>query len=80
MTVTVAGFSPALKAGIAPGDVITAVGDDAVANLGDLVAAVRKRGPGDPVDITAVRDGKHKQFSVKLADGSALSPTGPTGG
>jgi S1-C subfamily serine protease len=77
---TVAGFSPALKAGIAPGDVITAVGDDAVANLGDLVAAVRKRGPGDPVDITAVRDGKHKQFSVKLADGSALSPTGPTGG
>jgi putative serine protease PepD len=77
---TVAGFSPALKAGIAPGDIITAVGDDAVANLGDLVAAVRKRGPGDPVDVTVVRDGKHKQFSVKLADGSSLTPTGPAGG
>ena len=77
---TVAGFSPALKAGITQGDVITAVGDDAVGNLGDLVAAVRRRGPGDPVDITVQRDGKHHTIAVKLADGTAFPAGGATGG
>ena len=69
-----AGYSPALKAGIVPGDIITAVGDDAVADLGDLVAAVRRRLPGDPVDITMVRDGKRTVVHVQLADGDSSPP------
>ena len=76
----VAGYSPALKAGIVPGDIITAVGDDAVSDLGDLVAAVRRRLPHDPVDITMVRNGKRTVVHVQLADGNKLSPTGPAGG
>jgi putative serine protease PepD len=76
----VAGFSPALKAGIAPGDVITAVGDDAVSDMGDLVASVRRRLPHDPVVVTIIRDGHRITKNVELADGSKISPTGPTGG
>jgi S1-C subfamily serine protease len=76
----VAGFSPALKAGIVPGDIITAVGDDAVSDMGDLVAAVRRRLPHDPVDVTIIRDGHRITKNVQLADGSKISPTGPTGG
>jgi putative serine protease PepD len=76
----VAGFSPALKAGIVAGDIITAVGDDAVSDMGDLVAAVRRRLPHDPVDVTIIRDGHRITKNVELADGTKISPTGPTGG
>ena len=76
----VVGLSPASKVGIAPGDIITAVGDDAVSDMGDLVAAVRRRLPHDPVDVTIIRDGHRITKNAQLTDGTQLGPTGQTGG
>jgi S1-C subfamily serine protease len=51
----VAPGGPAEQAGLAIGDVITALGDDRVADLADLLAAVAHRRPGDPVALTVWR-------------------------
>jgi membrane-associated protease RseP (regulator of RpoE activity) len=58
--------SPAEKAGVKVGDVITAVGGtklDATHALADLVQAKK---PGDKVDLTLTRDGKEMTLSVTL--------------
>ena len=47
-----------------PGDVITAVGEVDVASVGDLVAAVRRLRPQDPVDLTIVRADKVRHVQV----------------
>jgi putative serine protease PepD len=46
---------PAEQAGLNVGDVITELGDDRVADLADLLAAVAHRRPGDPVELTVWR-------------------------
>ena len=50
-----------------PGDVITAVGEVDVASVGDLVAAVRRLRPQDPVDLTIVRADKVRHVQVPVA-------------
>lgn len=60
--------SAADEAGIREGDVITAVGDKAVASsprLQELIAGFR---PGDEVSITVRRAGEERQFEVTLKD------------
>ena len=70
----VAGYSPALKAGIVPGDIITAVGDDAVADLGDLVAAVRRRAPPRP---GRHHDGPQRQAHASSTSSSPTATSSP---
>jgi serine protease Do len=48
--------SAAAKAGIKPGDVIKAFGGKPVTNYVSLVALIRRRKPGDKVEITVQRD------------------------
>jgi len=62
--------SPAEKAGVKVGDVITAVGGtkiDANHALADLVQAKK---PGDKVDLVLTRDGKEMTISVQLGSAS----------
>jgi serine protease Do len=57
--------SPAEKAGIKAGDVLTAIGDRSVATAHDMISYERlAHEPGKPISVSLVRD--HKQMTVSL--------------
>ena len=58
--------SEAEKSGVEPGDVITAVDDDRVRSMDDLVLAVRRRSVGDEVTLTIWRDGEKDELVMKI--------------
>jgi putative serine protease PepD len=77
--VAVTAGSPAAAAGIAIGDVVVGVDSDRVSDMADLVAAIERRRPSDPVAITLWRDGKRLRRMAKLgehADTPALAASG----
>ena len=53
-------------AGIRPGDVIVAAGEDPVANLQDIIMILRSRKVGDRIPIRYVRDGEARQVEAVL--------------
>ena len=76
--VQVGAGSPAAKAGLQPfrrgsrgevvaGDVITAINDEPVANLDELLNVLERRQPGDTVTLTVWRAGATRRQSVVLA-------------
>ncbi len=58
--------SPAAKAGLKAGDVMTQFGDKAIHNLYDFTDALRRSKVGDVVEVTVLRDGKPMKVSVTL--------------
>lgn len=56
----------ATKAGVLPGDVITAVDGKEIKNSPELQELVGRGRPGDRVNLTVNRKGKVKQISVTL--------------
>ncbi len=62
---------PAAQAGIAVGDVITAVGDRAITTSTELTAAVRSSSPGEKVTLTVRRGSSTSTVDVTL--GTATS-------
>jgi S1-C subfamily serine protease len=52
---------------VVPGDVITAVDDQPVANIDDLLTQLEGRQPGDSVTLTLWRAGKTRKQAVALA-------------
>jgi serine protease Do len=58
--------SPADKAGIKSGDVITAVDGDEIDNARALSRTIGSKAPGTTVDVTVWRDNAQQHFSVKL--------------
>jgi S1-C subfamily serine protease len=58
--------SPAEKAGLAGGDVITAIGDKAVANLYDMTDALRAHQVGDSVVIVVKRGDQTLRLNAVL--------------
>ena len=58
--------SPALKAGIEPGDIITKADGKAVDRVSALQRVIRAKKPGDTVEIEAMRYGTKKTFRVRL--------------
>jgi putative serine protease PepD len=66
LVVSVQSGSPADKAGLERGDVVTAVDGKPVTGPDDLVAKIRGSNPGDKVSITVDRDGDSKTISVTL--------------
>ncbi|MFA5885558.1 MAG: trypsin-like peptidase domain-containing protein [Acidimicrobiia bacterium] len=58
--------SPAEAAGLQVDDVVLAVGDIDVGNVGELVASLRRRKPGDPVEVTVIRATKRVKVPVAL--------------
>jgi len=59
--------SPADKAGIKSGDVITKIDGRPVSRDEDLVVAIRAKAPGDTVTFTILRDGNEQTITVTLA-------------
>ncbi|WJK40381.1 trypsin-like peptidase domain-containing protein [Solwaraspora sp. WMMA2056] len=60
--------SPADRAGIAQGDVVTRVGDTIVNDADDLVSAVQAGAVGDQIEITYQRDGEEQTVTATLAE------------
>lgn len=60
--------SPAEKAGLQKGDVITKVNNFTIGHPQDLTEKIRNMKPGDKVDIEYFRDGKKQSVSVELAN------------
>jgi S1-C subfamily serine protease len=78
--VQVAPNSPASRAGLVPfrrnadgtiaaGDVITAVNNDAVTDLDDMLSVLEGRQPGETVTLTVWRAGQTRKQAVQLAAG-----------
>jgi putative serine protease PepD len=65
--VSVRANSPAAKAGLRAGDVITAIGGSHISSSDELRAAINARKPGDRVSITYTRDGTKHTVSLTLA-------------
>jgi putative serine protease PepD len=60
--------SPAAKAGLQVGDLITAVDGEQVADGVELIVTIRSFEPGDVVRLTVRRDGDLKRFDVTLGE------------
>jgi hypothetical protein len=58
--------SPAAKAGLRAGDVLTQFGDKPIKNLYDFTDALRRSKVGDIVHVTVLRDGEVLHADVKL--------------
>ncbi len=72
--------SPAAKAGLQAGDVMLAVGDQAIASADEFTTAIRKASPGDRLRLKIRRQDRESIVVVKLGErptrrhGSARSP------
>ncbi len=69
--------SPAAKAGIRPGDAITAIAGRAVDTQSELMETIGSRRVDEEVEIEIVRDGKPQKVKAKLARRGGLLPPGP---
>ncbi len=58
--------SPAGKAGLQQGDVVTSVNGEAINGQGSLIASIRDAAPGDKITIDYERDGKQMTATVTL--------------
>ena len=65
---TVGQGTPAARAGLQPGDIITRLGDTPIRQGGDLRRALRERRPGDMVSITVLREGATRTVSARLIE------------
>jgi putative serine protease PepD len=63
---SVTGGSPAAKAGLRAGDVVTALDGDTVDSADALSAAVSSKSPGDEVSVTYTRNGDSHTVQVTL--------------
>jgi S1-C subfamily serine protease len=72
--------TPAARAGLQPftrgnrgeivmGDVITAINDEPVESLDDMLAALERRQPGEAVTLTVWREGRSRNVKTRLAAG-----------
>lgn len=73
--------SPALRAGLKPGDIITGVDGRAVNSANDLRSRVGLLPPGTRIELEVLRDGKTRRLKARIDDpyadfvhGDSLSP------
>ncbi|KTQ85330.1 serine protease [Aureimonas ureilytica] len=72
--------TPATKAGIRTGDVITAVNGETVASPRELARRVAEFKPGASIDVTVWRDNAAKQIKVQLGNLASLDEASNTSG
>jgi putative serine protease PepD len=72
----VAPGSPAAKAGLKPGDLITAVNGTKITSTDNFIATVFGDKPGQTVTLTIKRDGQTMQVKVTLGDRPAAPANG----
>jgi serine protease Do len=70
---------PAEKAGIQHGDFIIKVNERRIRSAGELRAVISQISPGSTVDITVIRNGEEKTFSVTLGDADSQAVASATG-
>jgi serine protease DegQ len=68
VVLSVVSGGPAAKAGIQPGDVITAVNGKPVASVEDFLAILRNQSPGQAVTVTYLRGKAKREAKVVLAN------------
>jgi serine protease Do len=71
--------SPAAKAGLVPGDIITAIDGESVLSSGKLNQILEKHKPGDEITLTVFRQrsqsyGQDRELTMKLELGEAGAP------
>lgn len=71
--------SPADKAGVRAGDVVTAIAGHRIGSNTDLREAIGLLRVGDPVTIDLLRDGRHQQRRAVLANTLASAPASNLG-
>ena len=71
MVYSVAGDSPAEKAGIRRNDIITKFNGEGVEKYSDLVALVKKCEPGDSISVTVYRAGRTLTLTVIIGSNTA---------
>jgi putative serine protease PepD len=62
--------SPAAKAGLKAGDVVTKVDNQRIDNADALIAAVRSHAPGEKVSVTYLRNGQSNTVQITLGGSS----------
>jgi putative serine protease PepD len=62
--------SPAEKAGLQAGDIVTKVGDRRITDADTLIVAIRSYDPGTAVTVTLTRDGSTQTLKVTLGTSS----------
>jgi serine protease Do len=68
VVVGVEAASPAAQAGLQPGDVITAIADQPVANEHDLLSRLSQTQPGQTLSLTVVREGAPQNITVRVGE------------
>ena len=63
----VAAHSPAAKAGLQPGDIITVIDDRPVRSVNQLVLAIARTTPGHRIRLNYIRQGRSRQATVTVA-------------
>ncbi len=58
----------AADAGLRAGDIIIEIDGEVIATMSEVVAEVRRRQPGDVLEIAIVRDGEHTDVEVTLGE------------
>ncbi len=66
--------SPAAKAGLKPGDLITAVDGTKISSTDGFITTVFQDDPGQTITLTIKRDGKTSQVKVTLGTRPASAP------
>ncbi len=66
---------PADKAGLKPGDLITAVNGQAIGSVNQFVATIANYAPGDTVTLTVKRGGQTKSIKLTLGSQPANAPS-----
>jgi S1-C subfamily serine protease len=72
--------SPAAKAGLQPGDIITAVNGTQVGSVNQFVATIANYAPGDTVTLTVNRGGQTKTVRLTLGSQPANASTSQSSG
>ncbi len=68
LVLSIVAGSPAADAGLRPGDVIVDAGGRDVVVIEDLLAALRRREPGDRLEMTVLRGDRRLEIEAELRD------------
>jgi putative serine protease PepD len=66
---------PAAKAGLKPGDLVTAVDGQRVTNTNQFIATIAQRAPGNTVTLTVKRGGQTKTIKLTLGSQPSSAPS-----
>ena len=65
--------SPAERAGLAPGDLILSINDDAVSDASDAIELIALIAPGSPIRMTIARDGETLTLTATSAERPSIA-------